>query len=54
MRGEDIDCAYLVRKENTMSRKQTTKQLSEQLEEYLNPNCDPKIYIKRSSRLLRL
>ena len=47
MRGEDTDCAYLVRKENTMSRKQAIKQLSEQLEEYLNPNRDPRIYITK-------
>lgn len=47
LRGEDTDCAYLVRKKNAMNRKQTTKRLSEQLEEYLNPNCDPRIYIAK-------
>ena len=46
LRGEDTDCAYLVRK-NAMSRKQTTKQLSEQLKEYLNPNRDLRIYITK-------
>lgn len=47
LRGEDTDCAYLARKESTMSRKQTIKQLSEQLEEYLNHTRDPRIYIAR-------
>lgn len=47
LRGEDTDCAYLVRKESAMSRKQTTKQLSEQLVEYLYPNRDPRIYIAK-------
>lgn len=47
MRGEDTDCAYLVRKKNAMSRKQITKQLSEQLKEYPNPNRDPRIYITK-------